>query len=270
MPVDTEQFRAMQRKVWSSGDWPDFAKLVQGISDELVEKADIQEGQDVLDIGTGSGNAALAAAARGAKVTGVDITPELFDAARVRAKEAGVEIEWIEADAAELPFPDQSFDRVLSTFGAIFAPQHQRAADELVRVTRPSGLFALATWPPDSRNGRFLRAVGEAMPPPPEGVQPPILWGDEDHVRELFEGKDVELEFDKGTLEFDWDSAEAYVQYVEENLGPAVMAKAVLEPEGKWDDLRAKLVEFSNECTAENGDFHFSSDYMRVLGKIPE
>jgi SAM-dependent methyltransferase len=270
MTVDTQGFREVQRKVWSSGDWPDLAKVIQPVADGLVEVADIKDGQDVLDIGTGSGNVAIRAAERGAKVTGVDITPELFDAARARAKEAGVEVEWVEGDAADLPAPDHSFDRVLSVFGNMFAPIHQQSADELVRVTRRRGLFAICAWTPESRNGRMFKILGEAMPPPPEGVERPVLWGEEEHVRELFAGKDVELQFETDTAGWDWESAESWFEYSEQNLGPMVMAKAVLEPEGKWDEVHGSLLELSKECETEDGGFHFQSDYLRTIGQIPE
>lgn len=268
MTLDTTEFRQRQRKVWSSGDWPAVAQIIQPVADELVERVGVKEGEDVLDVGTGSGNVAIRAAERGARVTGADITPELFDAARARAKEADVEVEWVEGDAADLPFPDQSFDHVLSVFGCMFAPRHQDAADELVRVCRPGGQFAATAWTPDSMNGRMLKMMGEALPPPPDEVQPPILWGSEEHVRELFAQKDVELKFEPAVAAWDWDSAEEWVAYTEENLGPVIMGKSVLEPDGKWEEMRSRLVELASEFATENGGFSLSSDYLRTIGEV--
>ena len=269
MELDTTQFRQVQRKVWSSGDWPELAKVIQPVADELVEVVDVKQGQDVLDVGTGSGNVAIRAAERGAKVTGVDITPELFDAARKRAEEAGVEIEWIEGDAAELPVEDRSYDQVLSVFGCMFAPRHQDAADELVRVAGAGGTIGVCAWTPEGMNGQMLRMLAAEMPPPPEGAQPPILWGDEDHVRELFEGKDVELEFEHVFADWEWESAESWTAYAEENLGPMVMAKAALEPQGKWEDLRARLVALSEENSPADADaFHIHAEYLRTIGRV--
>jgi ubiquinone/menaquinone biosynthesis C-methylase UbiE len=268
MALDTAQFRQMQRKVWSSGDWPEFASVIQPVADELVERLAIADGEDVLDVGTGTGNAAIRAAERGARVTGVDITPELFDAARERASEAEVEIDWVEGDAAELPVPDQASDAVLSVFGCMFAPRHQDAADELVRVTRPGGRFGVCAWTPEGLNGRFLGTIGAAMPPPPPEAQPPILWGSEDHVTELFAGKDVELTFERAFASWTWESPEAWIDYCEEKLGPMVMAKAVLEPQGKWEELRASVLELAAEGQSTNGEWHAESEYLRTVGTV--
>lgn len=271
MSIDTTEFRQRQRKMWTSGDWPEVAKTIQPVADELVAKLDIGEGQVVLDNGTGSGNAALAAAQRGAKVTGSDISPEFFDTARARAKEMGVEVEWVEGDAAGLPFEDDSFDVVTSIFGCMFAPIHQQAADELVRVTKPGGSFGVCAWTPGGLNGRMLALLFSQLPPPPPDAQPPVLWGTEDHIHELFDGKGVELSFDTPfanmAAEGGWETAEDWVSFTEANLGPVLAAKAVLEPEGKWDESRAKLVEMFEEFE-KDGDFRPDSAYLRTIGRV--
>ena len=152
----------------------------------------------VLDVAAGTGNASIVAAQRGAQVTASDLTPELFDAGRARAQSEGVELDWVEADAENLPFDDESYDVVMSSIGAMFAPHHQDVADELVRVCRPGGTIALLSWTPEGMIGALFRTMGPFAPPPPPGAQPPPLWGGEDHVRELF-GDRVEW----GTLERD-------------------------------------------------------------------
>lgn len=268
MSFDAEGFRAGQRAMWSTGDWPDFAKTVQPVSDALIERVGVQAGQNVLDVGTGSGNAALRAAERGARVTGLDITPELFDAGRRRAAEAGVEIEWVEGDATRLPFADDSFDVVVTVFGAIFAPRHQPVADEFVRVCRPGGTIAVCGWTPEGLNGRLLRAMAASAPPPPPEIQPAILWGEEDHVAGLFDDEQVELSFERELATWEWESPEAWLTYLEQNLGPAILAKRALEPTGKYEAIRAAQLELFTPYVADDGTFRPEAEYLRTVGRL--
>lgn len=265
MAFDATEFRARQRNMWASGDWPDVATRIQPVADELVERVEVGEGNDLLDVGTGSGNVAIPAAERGARVTGVDITTELFDAARARAAQADVEVQWVEGDAADLPFEDGSFDRVLSVFGCMFAPRHQEAADELVRVCRPGGLIGVCAWTPEGLNGTMLAMMGSVMPPPPPEVQPPSLWGSEDHVRELFEGTGVELQFERVMAVWEWESPEDWVSYCEQALGPMIVAKSLLQPQGKWDEIRARLVDLFSQHVAADGSP--GSEYLRTIAR---
>ncbi len=270
MALDVAAFKQVQRKVWSSGDYPDIAKRIEAAAERLVAAADVQAGQDVLDVATGSGNVALVAAARGARVTGVDLTPELFGAARRRASDAGVEVEWVEGDAEDLPCEASSFDRVLSAFGTMFAPRHEVAAAELVRVARPGATIGVAAWTPEGTNGRMFKTVGSHMPPPPPELKPPSMWGDEDHVRSLFEPHGVTVEFERASVEFEDESIEAWLSYSEEKLGPMVMARAALEPQGKWealhDDLKA-LYEGDNMNT--DGSFRVAPEYLITIARVP-
>ena len=267
MSFDPTQFRQGQRKMWSSGDWPTIARSIQPVADQLVERMDVREGQDVLDVGAGDGNVSIRAAERGARVTASDITPELFESGRRRAADAGVEIEWVEGDAADLPFADESFDLVMSTFGCIFAPRHQDAADEMVRVTRPGGAVAVCAWTPEGLNGQMLKMMGSAMPPPPPEIQPSILWGNEDHVRELFAGKGVELEFERAMAVWEYPSADAWVTELETNLGPTILAKSVLEPAGEWDAMRARAVELFESFDTPGDGFRPEAEYLRIMAR---
>lgn len=187
--TDTDADRALKakhRKVWASGDYPTLAHdLIWTLGPVLVEAGSIRSGQLVLDVAAGSGNVAIPAAERGANVVASDLTPELFDAGRRAAAERGVEIDWREADAEALPFPDAAFDAVLSCVGVMFAPHHQASADELVRVLRPGGTLGLLSWTPQGFIGQLFATMKPLSPPPPEGAQPPPLWGDEEHVRAL-------------------------------------------------------------------------------------
>lgn len=230
---------------WAAGDYSLIAELVEEAGTACAEAAEIEAGQDVLDVATGTGNAALAAAAKGATVTGLDLTPELFDRARERAAEAGVEVEWVAGDAEDLPFEDASFDRVLSAIGVQFAPRHQVAAQELARVCKPGGLIVLANWTSDGKIGELFKLMGRYMPKPPDFVSSPALWGDEEHVRGLFEGLGVELSFERRSCLVALPSAEEYVGYFESHYGPTIKAKQALEPDGKWDELRTEWLELA-------------------------
>ena len=270
MALDVAAFKQTQRKIWSSGDYPDIARLIESAAEHLVKAADVRTGQDVLDVATGSGNVALAAAGRGATVTGLDLTPELVDAARRRAAEAGVEIEWVEGDAEELPWEQGSFDRALSAFGTMFAPRHELAAAELVRVTRPGGVVAVAAWTPEGTNGQMFKTVAAHMPPPPPELKPPSLWGAEQHMRSLFEPHGVELEFQRGSVDFEDESVEKWLAYGEAKLGPMVVARAALEPQGKWDALRADLEAlYHRENKNSDGSFRVQPEYLVTIAHLP-
>ncbi len=252
-----------QQAVWASGDWPRFAPIVQAVADSVVEGLGVDAGQDFLDVATGSGNAAIAAARRGARTTGLDLVPELVEAARARAAEEGLEIEFVVGNAEELPFADGSFDRVSSIFGVMFAPRHQQGADELVRVTRPGGSIAVAAWTPEGMNGQMFKTIAEHMPPPPEGFMPPVLWGTEEHVRELFSAPGLEVSCEKRMAEFSWDSVEEWMTHCERNLGPIVTARAALEPQGKWEAVRADLKDLAERFNeADDGTMRTHAEYL--------
>jgi SAM-dependent methyltransferase len=203
-------------------------------------------------------------------VTGLDLVPELVDAARARFAAAGLEAEFVVGDAADLPFEDDSFDRVTSIFGVMFAPNQAEAAAELVRVARPGAVVAVAAWTPTGEIGKMFRTLAEQMPPPPPDFVPPAMWGDEDHVRGLFAGADVELAFEERVATFEFASADQWLEETEQNLGPVVMAKAILEPQGKWEPVRAQLVELqqsSNE--ADDGSLRNKGEYLLTTITIP-
>src|SRR6202044_2098639 len=167
---------------------------------------------EVLDVAAGTGNASIPAAAAGAHVTATDLTPELFTAGRQRAQRAGVELEGIPAHAEDLPFEDDRFDYVLSSIGVQFVPRHEVVTSELVRVCRPGGTIALGNWAADGYIGRIWTVMGPYLPSPPDFASPPADWGRVEHIKELFAASPVELTFERYTLEFQADSAEAYIE----------------------------------------------------------
>lgn len=261
-----DEFRQRARATWSAGDWDSFSQLVKPVGALIIDRLGVEPGLDLLDVGTGSGGTvAIPAAQRGAKVVGVDVTPELFEHARRRAAQAGVEVEWIEADAQELPFEDGSFDRVTSTFGAMFAPNHARSAAELVRVCRRGGRIAMTTWVNDGFAGELFKLTASFMPPPPAGVQPPTLWGVEAHVEELFGAAGVSAALTRETVDFDFASVEDAVQRYAEDFGPFVIARGVLEPQGRWEDFLETFSELVRRFNpAGDGTARIHSDYFVI------
>jgi SAM-dependent methyltransferase len=263
----TEQ-KQQARVMWAMGDYAEIAEKIGSAGETAVEAAGIASGQEALDVACGSGNATIPAALTGASVTGLDITPELLEAARENAARAGVEIDLVEGDAEQLPFEDESFDAVVSVFGCMFAPDHRATAAELARVLRPGGRMAVCAWTPAGNIGQFFMTVAKHMPPPPEGFQPPILWGTEDHARELFDGTGVELEFEEAAVDFVADSAAEFLVEYETKLPPVVAAKAALGPQGKWDGLRADLEQlYDSHNTAADGSYRAPGEYLVIKGR---
>jgi SAM-dependent methyltransferase len=239
-----EQLKKNARLAWAAGDFPSVAKRqLWPVGERIVRHLSIRPGEDVLDVACGTGNAALRAASAGARTVGVDLTPELLEAGRKLASEASLSVEWREGDAESLPFPDASFDVVLSVFGCMFAPRHDVVAREIARVLRRGGRLGICAWTPEGAAGRFFRAMGAYMPPPPlEFSTPPLAWGTEDHVRRLFEGTGIELEFARETVDVSpLDSLDDEVEFATTKFGPLVMARKVLEPQGRWPALLADL-----------------------------
>src|SRR3954454_24934599 len=218
------------RATWSAGNWDEVSKILPPVGQTVLDIAGVGAGMDVVDIGCGSGGTiAIPAAQRGANMTGVDVTPELFDDARRRAAEAGVEVTWVEGDAADVPLPDASFDRVLSTFGHMFAPDQEGTARELVRTCRPGGTIVCAAWTPEGFNGRMFITTGKHMPPPPPGFTPPVLWGTEDRWRDLVGSQGIDLAFHREHLAMKHElGADRFFDEFAMNFGPLVMARGAL------------------------------------------
>ncbi|MBM7807522.1 ubiquinone/menaquinone biosynthesis C-methylase UbiE [Geodermatophilus bullaregiensis] len=216
--------KAKHRAMWGLGDYPAVARdLIPELGRVLVAAAGVRRGERVLDVAAGTGNAAVPAALTGAEVVASDLTPELFPAGRAFAAREGVELSWEEADAEALPYADAGFDVVLSCVGVMFAPHHQQAADELVRVCRPGGRIGLVSWTPEGFVGEMFRTMKPYAPPPPPGAQPPPLWGDEQHVRELFGDRVTDVVARRQTVTTSgWESPEAWRDYWKSVYGPTI------------------------------------------------
>ena len=221
----------------------------------------------MLDVACGSGNAAIAAARRGGAVVGLDITPKLLEEAAVRAKEARVEVEWIEGDAEDLPFEDGRFERVLSTFGVMLAPRHEVAAAELARVCRPGGLIGLCNPTPQGWAGRFIALLGSHLPPPPGPATPPPLWGTTEHVTKLFAGVEFEFEIQSMVLEF--TSVDDGVAFFETNFGPLAMARDRLTPERRWEPLRSEVADLMASFNLAADRLRLPIEYLEAIGRLP-
>ena len=266
--LDTD-LKARHRAMWASGDYPGMVESwLLPIGPRLVAACDIAPGMRVLDVAAGTGNASLPAAVRGAEVVASDLVPELLDAGVRRAADAGLELEWVEADAEHLPFADESFDAVISSIGVMFAPHHQQAADELVRVCRPGGTIGLLNWTPEGMLGALFRLMRPYMPPPPPGAQSPPLWGSEDHLRGLL-GDRVRF----GTLERDvlditaFTHARDYGVHFKAKYGPAIGARKNAEREGRAAEFDAALDAFCDEWDRGTpGAARFAKEYLIAVG----
>ncbi len=254
------------RNLWSSGDYASAMYTIATVGRGAVEAAGVTGDDVVLDVACGNGNATIPAAETGARVTGIDLTPSLLEAGKAAAQEAGVEIEWIEGDAQKLPFDDASFDVVTSVFGCMFVPDQRAEAQEIARVLKPGGRIAICAWTPNGNIGGMFIAIAKHRPPPPEGFQPPILWGSEDHVRQLFEGTGVDLDLERTTVEFKADSVEDFFAEMERDLPPIVASKALLEPEGKWEPLRDDLMKLYTESNQADEGWSSSNEYLLIRG----
>lgn len=219
------------RAMWALGDYPVIADaVIPALGAVLVQACDIRPGDRVLDVAAGAGNAAIPAALAGARVLASDLTPQLLEVGEHRAAACGAHLEWRQADAEALPFNDGDFDVVMSCVGVMFAPHHQAAADELVRVCRPGGTIGLVSWTPEGFVGQMFGAMRPYVAPPPPGVQPPPLWGSEEHVAELFADQVDDLAMRREVVTVEFSSPEEFRELFKHNYGPTVAAyKAIGE-----------------------------------------
>jgi len=243
---DLRAVTQVQQQIWSKGDFAMVANLVYYPAEHLAEALDLVPGERVLDVASGSGNAAIAAARRTwGNVVSSDYVPALLERGRERAAAERLEIEFVEADAQALPFEDASFDVVTSIYGAMFAPDQQKTADELLRVVKPGGRIGMGNWCPDGAVGTMFKTISKHAPPPP-GVPSPLLWGTEEHLRSLFGDGVSDLRVERRTSRQPFRSPDHYIEFFRTYFGPTQMAYERVGPEGEGaltDDLRAFLTD---------------------------
>ena len=264
-----QELKARHKAMWGSGDYPSMVEtFLLPLGPRLVDACNIGPGQRVLDVAAGTGNASIHAADRGAKVVASDLTPSLLEAGRVRAEAEGLELEWVEADAENLPFPDEDFDVVMSSIGAMFAPQHQKVADELLRATKPGGTIGLLSWTPEGMLGALFRTMGPFAPPPPPGAQPPPLWGSEDHVQELFGDRVEFTTMERDVLEITaFEHPLDYREHFKERYGPTIATFKKARADGREDELDKAMAEFCYEWNLGTEDnARFEKEYLLAIG----
>ncbi|TPQ21606.1 class I SAM-dependent methyltransferase [Streptomyces sporangiiformans] len=272
--------KAKHRAMWAQGDYPAVAaEIIPELGEVLVEACGVRgvgersemesprsevRGRRLLDVAAGSGNAAIPAALAGASVVACDLTPELFEAGRRLAAQRGAEVEWRQADAEALPFADGEFDTVLSCVGVMFAPHHQAAADELVRVCRPGGTIGLLSWTPEGFLGQMLATMKPYAPPPPPGAQPPPLWGDEEHVRALFGDRITDIEARKQTVLVDrFKSPEEFRDYFKARYGPTIATyRAIADDPTHTAALDRDLAELARRYDQGAGSTAMEWEYL--------
>jgi ubiquinone/menaquinone biosynthesis C-methylase UbiE len=261
---DLRVIKGRQQITWAAGDYARIGNTILLTAELLCEAVDLRAGQRVLDVASGTGNAALAAARRFGNVVATDYVPELLEQARLRAEVEGVSMGIQEADAEQLPFPDASFDVVLSTFGAMFAPDHEQVARELARVCRPGGKIGMANWTPEGFLGDFFRAMGRHVPPP-AGVRLPMLWGSRAHLRTLFGENISELAVTRRTFVFRHHSARSWIDYFRTYYGPTLKAFDALDGAGQERliaDLEALIARHN---VARDGTMAVPAEYLEVV-----
>lgn len=261
---DLEEIKERQQLAWASGDYSEFGAALLIMSELLCEAVDLRPGETVLDVATGSGNTALASARRFGETTGIDYVPALLERGRERAAAERLEVAFREGDAESIPFPDASFDAVLSTVGVMFAPDQERAAGELLRVCRPGGRIGLANWTPDGFAGELGSLFGGYLPPSP-GLKPPTLWGTEERLRELLGGGVGELRILRRSFVFRYRSVRHYLEVLQTHLGPTRGTFLALDP-AKRESLAADVVELVGRFDrAGDGTMVVPSDYLEVV-----
>jgi len=261
--IDFAMVKGRQQAAWSSGNYATVGTTLQIVGENLCEAIDLRSNQRVLDVAAGNGNATLAAARRFADVTSTDYVGTLLDQGKKRAEAEGLAVTFQQADAEKLPFPDGSFDVVLSTFGVMFTPDQAKAAKELLRICKPGGKIGLANWTPEGFIGRLFKIIGKYVPPAP-GVASPLLWGQPAHLKQLF-GKDASVAGEAKNFVFRYKSPTHWVEFFRTYYGPVLKAFAAVDA-AKQKTLEADILTLIGEFNAaKDGTAVIPSEYLEVV-----
>jgi ubiquinone/menaquinone biosynthesis C-methylase UbiE len=262
MTAELDDFKKRQRATWEAGDFATLAERIADVGELVAGRAGIEPGMRVLDVACGAGNAAIPAARAGGRVTGLDLAPKLLEQGRAKAENEGLEIEWL-----KLPFEDGSFDRVLSTFGHMFAPRHRQVADEMSRACRKGGAIVTATWTAEGVFGRVSEASAPFMPPLPDYASPPVLWGSEGYVRELFGAVATDFEFERHINWIEDESVETFADTFMEKFPPMVTAQAMLG--ARFQELRERIVHVWRDANqADDGSLRLPQEYLLSIVRL--
>lgn len=262
---DLAAVKKRQQATWAAGDFSMVATRIYYAAEQLAESADVQAGWKVLDVATGSGNAALAAARRNCEVTGLDYVPALLERGRERAAAERLDINFIEGDAENLPFKDASFDAVLSIYGCMFAPDHQKTARELARVCKPSGRIAIACWTPTGFVGEMFRTVSSYAPPAP-GLTPPSKWGEEPYVKSLFGDAVKSMRTTLRQSIFRARTPDEYIEFFRKYFGPTIKAYESI-PADRQASLTRDVTELVKKFDRNRGTgpVAIAADYLETI-----
>jgi SAM-dependent methyltransferase len=256
---------AAQQRTWSDGDFSMVASMINGVAENLAEALQILPDERVLDVACGSGNGAIAAARRSwGGAVGTDFVPALLERGRERAAAERLGVEFVEADAQDLPFEDASFDVVMSIFGAMFAPDQERTAQELLRVTKPGGRIGMANWTPDGALADFFMILVKHTGGPPPGTVPPVLWGKEEHARELFGDGIVGMRVERRANRQAFRSAEHYLDFFRSYFGPLKMAFEKVGPEGA-PALEADILAYLERVNSNERALILEPEYLQLV-----
>jgi SAM-dependent methyltransferase len=262
--TDITVLKSRLRDTWMAGDFGQIARYTARAAEEFVSRLNIAPAMTVLDVACGTGNSAIPEARAGARVTGVDIAPNLLEQARARAAEEGLQIDFREGDAEHLAFPDASFDAVVTMFGAMFAPRPQLVAAEMLRVCRPGGMIAMANWTPEGFVGQMFKLTAKHVPPPAD-VPPPVLWGDEATVKERLGDGVKELKFGRIMCDFDYPFPPAeVVELFRQYFGPTQVAFARLDPSAQAAFTADLVQHWTKWNQAKEGGTKVGGEYLEV------
>jgi ubiquinone/menaquinone biosynthesis C-methylase UbiE len=261
--MDPEQAKAQVRTIWSGGDYPELARVLEPAAVALADACAVSAGQEVLDVAAGDGNFAFACAREGASVVASDIAPGMVEKGRARAQAEGYDVEWLEADAEDLPFEDDRFECVGSVFGAMIAPRPDVVSRELFRVVRPGNTVGMTAWTPESRASEMFE-IGRRYAP--QDLERPWLeqWGNEDVVRERFADLANSIDMERRTLPWAAESPEAWVEFMERAAPTQVVAKAQMQPD-QYGSMRAEMVELARRWAGGDTAFEVDVEYLMIV-----